>query len=81
MAELSDKEKEELTELREFVRSVKAGQDTAAQAAEDAKPEPEPVPQGPLAYVHLADGRVLETTDVTSHHDGVAVIGRFEVGA
>jgi hypothetical protein len=77
---MTDEERAELDELRAFARTKLDEEKAAAQAAEDAKPVPEEVPQGPPSYVHLADGRVLTTSDVTSHHDGVAVIGRYEVG-
>jgi hypothetical protein len=55
----------------------------AAQAAQTAQvpQEPEPEPPPVAFYVHLADGRVIETGDSASTHiDGVQVIGRYPLG-
>ena len=48
-------------------------------AAAPAEPEAPPPPAE--FYVHLADGRVIETGDSTSTHiDNVQVIGRYPIG-
>lgn len=53
----------------------------AMLAASTPAPAEAPAPAGPPAqmyWVHLADGRVIETTDsAATHIDGVAVIGRY----
>jgi hypothetical protein len=48
---------------------------------EAAPQEPEAPPPPVEFYVHLADGRVIETGDSTATHiDGVQVIGRYRIG-
>jgi hypothetical protein len=62
---------EDLAQIKELF----AGQAAPAPAA------PEPVSPDPAPaefYVHLADGRVIQTADSASTHiDGVQVIGRY----
>jgi hypothetical protein len=70
---LSDEDKKDVAQL------IAAAMQSAAPAATPV-PEPEHVPS-PEFYVHLADGRVIETEDGQSTHmDGVMVIGRYPKG-
>lgn len=54
-----------------------------AEMLKSQQPAPEPVAESPTPapaeyYVHLADGRVLQTGDSASTNiDGVQVIGRY----
>jgi len=61
----------------------KAVRDALAANASAVAPEPESPPPPPAEYyVHLADGRVLQTGDSSSTQiDGVEVIGRYRMSA
>jgi hypothetical protein len=71
MDELKNASPEDLEALRSLF-----GKDKDAAPTE---PEAEPPPAE--YYVHLADGRVIETGDSASTHiDNVQVIGRYRMG-
>ena len=65
---------EDLAQIKELF----AGQAAPAAAPEPVSPEPAPAEY----WVHLADGRVLQTGDSNSTQiDGVEVIGRYAMSA
>lgn len=69
---LSDDERAELERLRQD----KAARDQAdAEAAEKAKAD-EP---DPTHWLHLADGRVIESAGQMTHYKGIPVIGSYPI--
>jgi len=63
---------EDLAQIAEMMKGMQA--QAAPVAPEPVSPEPAPAEY----YVHLADGRVIQTGDSSSTHiDGVQVIGRY----
>lgn len=69
---------EDMAQIAQLISQSQASAPAAAPAPEPVSPEPAPAEY----YVHLADGRVLETGDSTSTQiDGVEVIGRYRMSA
>lgn len=67
MADLTDDERAELENLR------------AEKASKPADvPAEDTVTLPPTHWLHLADGNVIETNGVKSHHEGIPVIGAYE---
>jgi hypothetical protein len=63
---------EDMEQIKQMLSGFQAP--AAETAPEPVSPDPAPAEY----YVHLADGRVLETADSASTHiDGVLVIGRY----
>lgn len=73
---------EDLAAIAALVDSrVQAAAPPAAPVVEDSPDVAARKAAEPVYYVHLADGRVVESQDNSSTHmDGVQVIGRYAKG-
>lgn len=68
----TDEDRAELMALREERAQRRAEVEARAKAEKEAEPEP-------THWLHLADGRIIESSGQMTHYKGIQVVGSYPI--